>query len=140
MSYVLFLDDIRRPGDVTWPLLCADGRRLSMIEIMDITNCLITRVQNYFEFCEFIKHEGIPGVVFFDHDLAPEHYTACNSGSHQYGTNEKTGADCARWLVGHCLEQNHRLPLYYVHSMNPDGAQNIRSILETAKRILPELA
>lgn len=139
MSYILFLDDVRRPREVTWPILCADGSRKYMREIFDFDNFLARRVLNYFEFCEFIKYEGIPEVVFFDHDLAPEHYAACNSGSHQYGKKE-TGADCARWLVEHCLEQKRSLPLYYVHSMNPDGAQNIRSILETAKRVHPELA
>lgn len=139
MSYVMFLDDIRRPSDVSWPLLCADGRRLYMNEIMDLGNYGCRIVRNYFEFCEFIKYEGIPEVVFFDHDLAPEHYAACNSGSHQYG-GEKTGADCARWLVDHCYREARRLPQYYIHSMNPDGAENIRSILETAKKVLPELS
>jgi DNA-directed RNA polymerase subunit F len=35
-----------------------------------------------------------------------------------------------------CQEQNKELPMYYVHSANPVGAENIRRFLENAKKYM----
>jgi hypothetical protein len=38
---------------------------------------------------------------------------------------EKTGLDCAKWLVDICLEMNIKMPTVYVHSANPIGSGNM---------------
>jgi hypothetical protein len=43
---------------------------------------------------------------------------------------EKTGLDCAKWLVDYCIDNQLDLPKYYVHSANPIGRQNIINYLE----------
>lgn len=108
MSYFLFLDDIRDVKDVTW---------------RNIPPGNWVTVRNYDEFREEITNRGIPCFVSFDHDLADNHY----GGKY----DEKTGASCARWLANYCFENNLDLPKYEVHSMNPVGSENIRSILSS---------
>jgi hypothetical protein len=44
--------------------------------------------------------------------------------------SEKTGYDCAKWLVNFCMDNNLKLPEYYVHSMNPVGRRNILGYLD----------
>lgn len=43
---------------------------------------------------------------------------------------EKTGYECAKWLVEYCLDNDLDLPLCYVHSMNPVGKDNINNLLK----------
>ena len=52
--------------------------------------------------------------------------------------HEKTGMDCARWLAHLCVERKVPVPLYYIHTLNPIGRQNIFSILESARKMLTE--
>lgn len=42
---------------------------------------------------------------------------------------EKTGYECAKWLVSYCIDNKLKLPSYYVHSMNPVGAENIHGMM-----------
>jgi predicted 3-demethylubiquinone-9 3-methyltransferase (glyoxalase superfamily) len=70
-------------------------------------------VRNYDEFVEYISKNGIPDLISFDHDLAQEHmddyYKQLMVEGFQhpnYGQyKEKTGLDCARWLVEHCQKR-----------------------------------
>lgn len=92
-------------------------------------------VKNYNEFITWIKENGMPSRISFDHDLADEHYAP----EHRYGDynvwaseqefKEKTGMDCAKWLVDYCLDNNEQLPIFIAHSANPSGTENIRKIL-----------
>ena len=41
--------------------------------------------------------------------------------------------ECAKWLIEYCLDNNKNLPEYYVHSANPVGAKNIKSLLDSFK-------
>ena len=43
---------------------------------------------------------------------------------------EKTGYDCAKWLVEYCLNNDLDLPFCFVHSMNPVGKDNINHLLK----------
>lgn len=117
LRYNLFLDDERMPSDVVW---CAIGLGPWVI------------VRSYEEFRDYIKKNGIPHRVSFDHDLCDAHYQACFAGSHDYGP-EKTGYDAAKWLVFHCGERCP-FPDYTVHSMNPIGRENITSFIENARK------
>ena len=117
MKWNCFLDDFRIPRQVTWVKL-------------PLVDWVIVR--NYREFVNAVKTRGIPTRVSWDHDLAPNHYVQALGGKKD-DSYEENGADCAKWLVNYCIAKGVPLPEYWVHSMNPAGADNIRSILESAR-------
>ena len=124
MSYHLFLDDVRMPGDASW---------------VRLPSARYDIVRSYDEFVEFIQERGVPEFVSFDHDLADEHYVAMlleSQGKHADYGPEKSGYDCAKWLVNFCDDQGVKFPGYAVHSMNPTGAENIINYIENAKKHL----
>lgn len=91
-------------------------------------------VRSYKEFVKWISKNGLPDIISFDHDLADVHYTPKEywsdyhkSKEYQEGLvyNEKTGLDCAKWIVNYCMYNNKTLPKYLVHSANPVGRDNI---------------
>lgn len=43
---------------------------------------------------------------------------------------EKTGYDCAKWLVDFCLDRKIQLPSYNIQSANPCGRENINGLLK----------
>jgi len=106
----LYLDDVRIPTEGNWQV-----------------------VRNYDEFVAHIKLNGLENyeVISLDHDLG-------ESAMQEYYTNvkphyeldykrieEKTGMDCARFLVAESVSKNIPLPQIYVHSANPIGTHNI---------------
>jgi len=120
---LLWLDDLRNP------YLNEEGK-------VPVENLIIDWVLNYSQFTQWIEKYGLPRAISFDHDLAQEHYTP------EYFWNdyqeskkfqdwksksyiEKTGADCAKWLVDYCLDKGLHLPKINVHSANPIGADYI---------------
>jgi hypothetical protein len=118
-KYNLFLDDVRLPNHVTW---------------VDLPpNQHYSVVRNYQEFVDLITLRGIPKFVTYDHDLSDDHYGHGLRGDNipydQYA--EKTGYDCAKWLVDYCMKKSVKHPPYQVHSMNPVGKQNIISYVES---------
>ncbi len=110
--YNLFLDDVRDAN-----------------KFLDDVRAWET-VRNYAEFVRIIQQRGLPRFVSFDHDLSYEHYGNTNTKSFI----EKTGMDCAKWLVEYCMKTNQSLPEYQVHSMNPIGKLNIQSLLDSYKK------
>jgi len=123
MKKFLFLDDIRQPINAYYYTL----------------NNIYTRhwdvVTNYDEFIKYITNNGVPQLISFDHDLADEHYTP--EPNIKYGEfNEKTGYDCAKWLVNYCIDNELEFPKYVlIHSMNPAGSLNIESIFLTINKV-----
>jgi len=89
----LYLDDIRIPQTEGWDI-----------------------VRNYDEFVAWIRLNGIPGEVSFDHDLGEN--------------TEKTGYDAAKWLGNYCIENNIPFPEWNVHSANPVGKANIETYIQ----------
>lgn len=87
-------------------------------------------VKNYEEFVRWIEDNGIPSLISFDHDLADLHYdpTTWRQG---FEYHEKTGYDCAKWLVQYCEENKLELNncKLYVHSSNEYGSMNICTYL-----------
>lgn len=117
-DYNLFLDDVRIPTHVTWADIPVDQH--------------YSVVRNYNEFISLILARGVPKYVCYDHDLADCHYGDGLDG-HKINYNkytEKTGYDCAKWLVDYCIKQNIKHPPYIVHSLNPVGKKNIESYIE----------
>ena len=76
-------------------------------------------VKSYLEFTDFILRNGLPDFISFDHDLG----------------EEKTGYDCAKWLVEYCMDNNLRIPKFFVHSQNPVGKENIQILLDNFNKV-----
>ena len=119
----LFLDDMRVPSDVF----------IYTREQIYLSDWYIVR--NYDEFVEYIKNNDIPHLISFDHDLGKEHY------EHQTNINyddfkEKSGYDCAKWLINYCIDNNLELPQdILIHSMNIIGGDNIQSLFTTYNKV-----
>ena len=129
----LFLDDVRIPKD-------AIGLVPSKYNQFYWENDWIV-VKNYDEFVQYILLNGLPDFVSFDHDLADFHYDFKpedydNMSEEEmilkFGSMEKTGLDCSKFLVDYCIEYDKELPSYLVHSANPSGKENIEKYLENA--------
>lgn len=125
----LFLDDIRNPENAfeyTKQKMFVDKQWVV--------------VRNFEEFKNHIDTNGLPTFISFDHDLADSHYTPkylwddyekSKEWQDQQIHNEKTGYDCALWLIDYCIDNNLELPEYYCHSMNPVGKDKIISLFNS---------
>jgi len=106
----LYLDDIRTPNSDDWYV-----------------------VRNYDELVSHIRLNGLDKyeVISLDHDLgdtAQHEYYNNVSPNYQLDYNnilEKTGLDCAKWLVAESMNSKIPLPQIYTHSANPIGSANI---------------
>lgn len=125
----LFLDDFRNPKDAF--TLVIPHLKIFWEDDWDI-------VRNYDEFVSWIEANGLPDFISFDHDLADEHYEdVMNNPKLDYSQyREKTGLDCAKWLVDWCVDNKLSLPDYAVHSANPAGRRNIEQYLISAHKHL----
>ncbi len=131
MKKILWLDDLRNPY-------------LNLEKKIPKEYGVIEWVLNYEQFTKWIIKFGLPHIISFDHDLADEHYTPeyfwdnyIESRKYQEWKGktyqEKTGLDCAKWLVIYCIDNNKQLPLFYCHSANPVGRDNILYFLGNFK-------
>lgn len=122
MSYI-FLDDERLPHKVTW---------------VELPLHPYTVLRSYNEFVEHITKHGLPKFISYDHDLNDSHYQEGRKNlwqSFDYSkVKEKTGYDCAKWLVEYCMDNKLPLPEWMTHSMNPVGSDNINALLNSFKR------
>lgn len=106
----VYLDDIRTPIDTDW-VIC----------------------RNYEEFVEKVDNIGLENIdtISLDHDLGQtsirEYFknTSKNYVIDYNNIHEKTGYDCAKWLVNKSIEDDIELPPITTHSANPVGAANI---------------
>jgi hypothetical protein len=122
MSYNLFLDDLRNPEAAF-----LYDRRCSLFEASHQTIWHVVR--SYKEFVECIRRSGIPERVSFDHDLHFEHLTDNYDHIDYSKYVNKTGKECAEFLVKCVQEQNAIMPIYYIHSANIVGRKNIAQVL-----------
>ena len=118
----LYLDDIRTPQTEGWII-----------------------VRNYEDFVAWIRLNGVPDEVSFDHDLgedvAKEKVEAGMSKRKAREQKKETlsGYDAAKWLGAYCVDNNIPFPKWNVHSANPVGKANIESYLSNAKKHLNKL-
>jgi hypothetical protein len=109
-KFKVYLDDLRTPIDEEW-IVC----------------------RNYNEFVDKVSEIGLDNIetISLDHDLGE---TAIKEYFKNVTTNyvlnydnihEKTGYDCAKWLVEQCINNGTKLPLILTHSANPIGSANI---------------
>ena len=102
MKILLWLDDIRDPNDSKW-------REKYLLDEYEIV-----WVKNHQELVSYIKENGLPYTIGFDHDL---------------GDDYETGYDSAKWLVEYVMDNNLNLPQWFIQSDNPVGRKNINSYL-----------
>lgn len=80
--------------------------------------------KSYDEFVKTLNNIQTPYSVYFDHDL----------GDIDNPEEEKTGYDCAKYLIDFCIDNNIKLPKFYSQSDNGPGRENIIKLLENYKR------
>jgi hypothetical protein len=105
----IYLDDVRTPIDSDWII-----------------------VRNYDEFISKVKEIGFENIelISLDHDLGDTAMTEWHRNVyHNYTLNydnivEKTGMDCAKWLVEQWLEGSPVVDVV-VHSANAIGSANM---------------
>ena len=116
---LLWLDDIRDPNTNNWL------DRFSPVK--PIYDYYVVWVKSYKEFKDWIDSNGLPAAVCFDHDLG------------DVGDNEKTGYDCAKYLVQFCIDNDLDIPKFGIQSSNGPGADNIRAYLSNYHKFYEKL-
>ena len=130
MKKLLWLDDVRNPFVMSAWLL-----RWSPEYYYEKDNGTheVIWVKDYDEFVDWIQENGLPTEIGFDHDLADVIYSKRGNIDMLKSTwKEKTGMDCAKWLVDYCIEHKKDIPQFFVQSANPVGKKNIISLLNNA--------
>ena len=108
----LYLDDIRTPQTEGWVI-----------------------VRNYKDFVAWVRLNGIPDEVSFDHDLGEDIAKAkVEAGMSKRKAREQkketlSGYDAAKWLGEYCLDNNIPFPAWNCHSANPVGKANIEAYI-----------
>lgn len=134
MKTLLWLDDVRDPNDpdIDWLVFSPIGRDVSVVW-----------VKSYTEFVKYITENGLPDGICFDHDLGKLTeiellklgYSKAEARKRK--NEEKTGYDCAKWLVDFCMNNHIKsLPAWNMQSANPVGRENIDKILSNFKKFL----
>lgn len=80
-------------------------------------------LKNYNDFVSCVMGLGTKisnCIVHFDHDLG----------------EEKSGYDCAKWLIDWCLGHGYIAPDYDIQSSNPVGRQNIESVFKSYWKVI----
>jgi len=107
MIYKMYLDDVRDPYN-----------DYVLVRSMDAA-------------IKYIKSNGFPQVISFDHDLG---MVGSKTGNLWVGAEVEapTGYDFAKWLIEQDMNDPWMLKnkfRFYVHSANPVGAANIKGLL-----------
>ena len=122
---LLWLDDMRNPFKDNWIHDYAP-------QFLEET---IVWVKNYDEFVKWIKYNGLPHTIAFDHDLGEDvaRDKVSKGMSKRPARIQKretiSGYDCAKWLVEYCMDNDLDLPNWIVQSANPVGKDNINGLL-----------
>lgn len=119
MKYNIYLDDVRTPIEGDWVV-----------------------VRNYDEFVETVSRLGLENIdlISLDHDLGDtammEWYTNVYHHSKLDYNNitEKTGMDCAKWLVEQWMDGKPVVEVK-VHSANAIGSSNIMGLLNNYRHV-----
>lgn len=109
---LLWLDDVRDPHQNNWLRYSPIPKPFNVVW-----------VKRYRDFISHIEENGLPDAICFDHDIEDFHISKSTY-------KEKTGYDCAKWLVDYCLDTEEELPLYNIQSSNTAGKENIDKLLQ----------
>jgi len=124
MRTLLWLDDIRNPFIGDWLLQYSPDYYYREHFAQQVV-----WVKNYKDFCKWITENGLPEIICFDHDLADRYYDNQTQSEHTIW-HEKTGMDCAHWLVNYCIDNDVDLPQWKIQSANEVGKENIDKLLK----------
>ena len=97
-------------------------KKLYLDDIRNLPDDSYYLVRTYEEAVNYVKENGIPSFISFDHDL----------GLDENNQIAKTGFDFAKWLVEMDIDKIFLFPenfSFYVHSSNSVGKENIHSYL-----------
>jgi len=119
MKQRIYLDDVRTPIDEGWII-----------------------VRNYDEFVSTVKQIGFNNIelISLDHDLGESAMTEWRTNVYKnYELNydnitEKTGYDCAKWLVERWIEGEAIFDVY-THSANAIGSANIMGYINNYRHV-----
>jgi hypothetical protein len=119
MKQKIYLDDIRTPVNTEWIV-----------------------VRSYDEFVEKVSELGLENidVISLDHDLGDTAIKEWHTNVYQnYKLDydnilERTGMDCAKWLVEKWMD-GHPVVDVKVHSSNPIGSANICGLIWNYRHI-----
>jgi hypothetical protein len=119
MKKRIYLDDIRTPDDGNWVV-----------------------VRSYDEFVAAVEDIGLSNIetVSLDHDLGDSamkewHTNVYHNYKLDYNNiTEKTGYDCAKWLVEQWLDGRPVVDVY-THSANAIGSANIMGLINNYRHI-----
>lgn len=119
MMKKIYLDDVRTPIDKDW-----------------------TIVRNFDEFVSTVMYIGLDNIelISLDHDLgdtamAEWHRNVYHNYTLDYNNiTEKTGMDCAKWLVDQWLEGAPVVDVV-VHSANAIGSANIMGYINNYRHV-----
>lgn len=96
-------------------VLFLDDEREPSLHLLAQNNDVVV-CRTYNEAVQMVRQRGTPVHICFDHDLGPD---------------SETGYDFAKWLVDASLRIGSTTPIQFsVHSQNPVGAANIKSLLD----------
>lgn len=125
MQTLLWLDDVRDPLKDDWHIFSPIPHPFKMVWVV-----------NYEEFVDWITKNGLPDGICFDHDLSDlqAFKSSYPEMVEDIECNEKTGYDCAKWLVDYCMDNKLPLPKFNSQSANPSGRENILKLLENYKK------
>lgn len=134
---ILWLDDQRNPYKYLNSRNVSDTFKRNKQfydKLFQQYNCNFIWVKNFYQFVDYIKKNGIPEFISFDHDLN-------NRGGKEGLSDEQKlnndGVNCAKWLVNFCKQNNQPLPKFYVHSANPKyGPEITRVLTSESKKII----
>ena len=115
----IYLDDVRTPVDKDW-----------------------TVVRSYDEFVSTVMYIGLENIelISLDHDLgetamAEWHRNVYHNYTLDYNNiTEKTGMDCAKWLVDQWLEGSPVVEVV-VHSANAIGSANMMGYINNYRHV-----
>ena len=119
MKKRIYLDDVRTPKDENWEV-----------------------VRNYDQFVEIVTNTGLENIelISLDHDLGDtamnEYFTNVSPNYKLDYSNilEKTGMDCAKWLVEQWMDGKPVCKVM-VHSANAIGSSNMTGYINNYKHI-----
>lgn len=130
----IFLDDIRNPKDCVSYMYY----RIGKLNPIYLENWEIVRNYNQFKNIIINNYNKIT-YISFDHDLADFHYEYSNEyydklSDNQkidlFGSIEKDGYDCAKFLKEYYNIKNKELPIILIHSMNLIGKERIENLFK----------
>lgn len=128
MEQLLFLDDWRVPID------CANYMWQRKVDCTIYHKEWII-VRSYGQFVNWIKNNGLPSLMSLDHDLCDVFELKEELPVEEWFdldmNLEYNGVDCVKFIISYCKEHNLDMPTAIVHSVNPDGREEMELLLKT---------